>query len=185
MEHLAVFRRSCRPWSALNAAGCIKVFSDASSGIEKTRPGWYQLMHYLRAGDTLVVAELSRMSRSLMHLLQLVRELEEKQINIISLRESIDTTSATGRCFLSIMGAVSQMERELKAERAAAGRAAAKARGRTGGRPRTDPEKLEQARILYENSHRTAAEVCKTFGIGRRTFFGYLAQRRSQAMDKQ
>lgn len=68
------------------------------------------------------------------------------------------------------------MERELKAERTAAGRAAAKARGRTGGRPHTDPEKLEQVRILYLNSDRTAAQVCQTVGIGRRTLFSYLAR---------
>jgi DNA invertase Pin-like site-specific DNA recombinase len=72
------------------------------------------------------------------------------------------------------------MERELKAERAAAGRVSAKARGRTGGRPRTDSAKLEKARILYENSDSTAGEVCKTFGIGKRTFFGYMKEYRSK-----
>ena len=75
------------------------------------------------------------------------------------------------------MGAISQMERELKSERASAGREAAKARGKTGGRPRTDPKKLEQARILYENSDQTATEVCQAVGVGRRTFFNYLAQK--------
>ena len=74
------------------------------------------------------------------------------------------------------MGAMAQMERELKAERTAAGRTAATARGRTGGRPRTDPDKLEQARILYLHADRTAADVCRTVGIGRRTLFSYLAQ---------
>ena len=67
------------------------------------------------------------------------------------------------------------MERELKSERAAAGRASAKARGRTGGRPRTDVSKLENARVLYENADKSVSEVCQTFGIGRRTFFKYLA----------
>jgi DNA invertase Pin-like site-specific DNA recombinase len=73
-----------------------------------------------------------------------------------------------------------KMERELKSERTAAGREAAKARGRTGGRPKTDPQKLEQARILYENSTQTAAEVCKATGVGRRTFFSYLKMKREQ-----
>jgi hypothetical protein len=81
-----------------------------------------------------------------------------------------------GRCFLSMMGAIHQMERELRAERAAAGRTSAKARGKTGGRPRTDAAKLENARILYENSGKTAAEVCAVVGVGRRTFFSYLAE---------
>jgi DNA invertase Pin-like site-specific DNA recombinase len=88
-----------------------------------------------------------------------------------------DTTTATGRCFLSMMGAIHQMERELRAERASAGRVSAKARGRTGGRPRTDVAKLENARILYQNSEKTAAEVCRVAGVGRRVFFAYLAQK--------
>ncbi|MCK5436359.1 MAG: recombinase family protein [Desulfobulbaceae bacterium] len=63
----------------------------------------------------------------------------------------------------------------MKVERAATGRATAKARGKTGGRPKTDPEKLKQAQILYENSDKTAEEVSKIVGIGRKTFFNYLA----------
>ena len=118
-----------------------------------------------------------------MHLLQVVQELEKNKIDIISLRESIDTSTATGRCFLSIMGAISQMERELKSERALAGREAAKARGKTGGRPKIDPDKLEQARILYENSDKTAAEVCKSVGIGKRTFFYYLSKYNNKSLN--
>ena len=79
-----------------------------------------------------------------------------------------------------MMGAIAQMERELKSERATAGRQAAKARGRTGGRPTTQLQKLEQAKILYENSDKTAKEVCQAIGIGRRTLFRYLAQERKQ-----
>jgi DNA invertase Pin-like site-specific DNA recombinase len=133
-------------------------------------------MAYVRPGDTVIVTELSRMSRSLMHLLEVVKAFEDQGIELVSLRENIDTSTATGRGFLAMMGVISQMERELKAERTAAGRVAAKARGRTGGRPRIDPDKLEEARILYLNSNRTAAQVCKTVGIGRRTLFSYLAQ---------
>jgi DNA invertase Pin-like site-specific DNA recombinase len=95
------------------------------------------LMAYARPGDTVVITELSRMTRSLVHVLEVVRDFEQREIELISSREHIDTSTATGRCFLAIMGAMGQMERELKAERTAAGRAAAKARGRTGGRPRT------------------------------------------------
>ena len=93
------------------------------------------------------MTELSRLTRSLLDLLETTRILKQRRIELVSLREKIDTTSATGRCFLAMMGAIHQMERELRAERAAAGRASAKARGRTGGRPRTDIAKLENARI--------------------------------------
>ena len=83
-----------------------------------------------RPADTLlVVTELSRMTRSLLNLLETVKLLEQRQVNLVSLRENIDTRTATGRCFLSMMGAIHRMERELRAERAAAGRASARARG--------------------------------------------------------
>ena len=75
----------------------------------------------------MVVTELSRMTRSLLDLLEITKMLEQRQINLVSLRENIDTSTATGRCFLSMMGAIHQMERELRAERAAAGRSSAKA----------------------------------------------------------
>ncbi len=163
---------------ALKQAGCTKTFTNKDSGIKPSRPGWQAIIAYIRSGDTLVTTELTRMSRSLVHLLQIVQELEERSVELKSLQESIDTSTATGRGFLSIMGVIAQMEREIKAERAAAGREAAKARGKTGGRPRTDPDKLEQARILYQNSDRTAAEVCKPFGFSRRTFFNYMTKQK-------
>jgi len=168
----------------LKKSGCSKIFTDKITGTSKERPGWDKLIEYVRKGDTIVVTELSRMTRSLMHLLQISEELSQKEINMVSLRENLDTTSATGRCFFSIMGAISQLEKELKAERAAAGRESARARGRTGGRPRTDPEKLEQAKILYDNSKKTADEICKSVGVGRRTFYKYLAQTKSKNKKK-
>ncbi len=83
---------------ALYAYGCKKIFSDKESGAKTERPGWQQLIDYLREGDALVVTELSRMTRSLKHLLQVVDALENKGVDIISLRENIDTSTATGRC---------------------------------------------------------------------------------------
>lgn len=160
----------------LQKTGCVRIFSDKVSGVNEIRPEWDKLMDFLRPGDTLVVCELSRMTRSLPHLLRLVEEFEKKQISIMSLREHIDTTTASGRAFLSIIGTIIQMERELKAERAAVGREAAKARGKTGGRPKTDVAILEQARILYKNSDASAATVCKALKISRRTLYNYLAE---------
>ncbi len=164
----------------LKQAGCGKIFTDKMTGSRMERPGWDALMAYIRPGDTLVVTELSRMTRSLLNLLATTQLLEERNVDLVSLRENIDTCTATGRCFLSMMGAIHQMERELRAERAAAGRASAKARGKSGGRPRTDATKLENARILYEQTKKTASEVCDIFGVGRRTFFAYLAEQRQE-----
>ena len=164
----------------LTVAGCEKIFEDKISGVKESRPEWDRLQEFLRPGDTVVVSELSRMTRSLMHLLSLVQVFENRGIEIVSLREHIDSSTATGRAFLSILGAINQMERELKSERAAAGRASAKARGKTGGRQRTDPVKLENARVLYENSDASSADICTTLSIGRRTFFNYLAEYRKR-----
>jgi DNA invertase Pin-like site-specific DNA recombinase len=164
---------------SLRQAGCTKIFTDKVSGTKKEREGWGILMSYIRAGDMLVITELSRMSRSLAHLLEIVNELKERNVELKSLRENIDTSTATGRGFLSIMGAVSQMELEIKAERAEAGRLAAKARGKSGGRPRTDSDKLEQARILYQNSDKSAKDVCQLFGFSRRTLFTYMQEKKN------
>ena len=163
---------------ALQQAGCAKVFTDTMTGSRMDRPGWDRLLEYVHSGDTGVVTELSRMTRSFLDLLETGKILEHRHVNVVSLRENSDTTSATGRCFLAMMGVIHQLERELRAERAAAGRAAAKARGRTGGRPRTDAATLENARTHYEHSAKTAAEACAIAGVGRRTFFAYLTARR-------
>jgi DNA invertase Pin-like site-specific DNA recombinase len=104
---------------ALQKAECEKIFSDKTTGSRMDRPGWDQLMEYVRPADTLVVTELSRMTRSLLNLLETVKLLEQRQVNLVSLRENIDTRTATGRCFLSMMGAIHQMERELRAGLAA------------------------------------------------------------------
>ncbi len=168
----------------LERAGCMKIFKDKISGIKSDRPGWTKLLEFIRPGDTIVVAELSRMSRSLAHLLQLSQTFEAQGVDIVSLREDIGTKNATGRFFLSMMGAISQMERELKQERIKDGKNAAKARGKTGGRPKVSASKLEQAEVLYENTKKTANEICKSLGIGRRTFFYHMEKRKVSEMSE-
>jgi DNA invertase Pin-like site-specific DNA recombinase len=165
-------------YDLLKQAGCEKLFAETMTGTKDSRPGWDNLMEYVRPGDTIVVVELSRMTRSLAHLLQLAKEFREKEINLVSLREAIDTSTATGRAFLGFMGVMIELELDLKAERAAAGRESAKARGRSGGRPRTDQKLLEKARILYESSDFSVTDVCKTVGVGKRTFFRHLEEYR-------
>merc|ERR1712196_418105 len=137
-----------------------------------------KLKLYIRERDLLVVTELNRMSRSLLYLLEIMEEFKKKEINLRSLRENIDTISPTGRAFISIMGAISQMELEIGAERARDGRIAAKAQGKSGGRPRIDPKKLEEAKILYQNSNKSSTEICRMFGFSKRTFFAYIKKQK-------
>lgn len=80
----------------LKGAGCIKIFTDTISGTKTQRKGWDELMAYIRKGDVLVITELSRMSRSLSHLLEIVEGLNAREVGLKSLRENIDTSSATG-----------------------------------------------------------------------------------------
>jgi DNA invertase Pin-like site-specific DNA recombinase len=140
-------------FDALNQVGCNKVFSDCVSGTKADRPGWEHLMAYVRPGDKVVITELSRMSRSLMHLLEVVREFETQGIELISLRENIDTSSATGRGFLAIMGAIAQMEHELKAEgQPRDGRPRKREAGQAGGLELT---RINSNRHVFSISTRT------------------------------
>lgn len=108
----------------------------------------------------------------------MVNELESKGVKLVSLRENIDTTTATGRAFVSIIGAVNQMELELRAERVAAGRESSKARGGTGGRPRADVGRISKALVLYEQTDQSVSEICETLDIPIRTFYKYLSEKR-------
>ena len=166
---------------ALRAAGCTKIFTDKMTGSRMDRPGLGSTPEIRPGGRPARRLRTEPHDAILMHLLETAQALDRKQVNLVSLRENIDTNTATGCCFLSMMGAIHQMERELRAERAAAGRASAKARGKTGGRPRTDVVKLRDAKVLYDKSGKTANEVCKVVGVGRRIFFAYLAQQKDQA----
>ena len=129
---------------ALEKAGCEQVFHDQISGAKTKRPGFDEALSYLRSGNILVVWRLDRLSRSLKHLIETVNLLEEKGIGFQSLQESIDTTTSGGKLIFHIFGALAEFERNLIRERTQAGLAAARARGRKGGRPKSlDKKKRE------------------------------------------
>ena len=129
---------------ALQRAGCEKTFDDKASGAKAQRPGLSDAMDFLRKGDTLVVWRLDRLGRSLKHLIETVTVLEEKGIGLISLTESINTTTSGGRLVFHFFGALAEFERSLIRERTQAGLQAARARGRKGGRPKAlSPQKTQ------------------------------------------
>jgi DNA invertase Pin-like site-specific DNA recombinase len=161
---------------ALVAAGCFRVFTDVASGKLAQRPQLDALLEQLRPGDSLVVWRLDRLGRSMSHLLEMVELLEQREVALVSLQESIDTSSATGRLIFHIFGALAQFERELLRERTLAGLAAARARGRTGGRPRVmTPEKAAVARQMLASGEYSMATIASTLGVGRSTLYAYLA----------
>ena len=98
---------------ALNKAGCIRTFTDHASGSKASRPELDRMLDQLRAGDVVVVWRLDRLGRSLKNLIELVERLADMDVGFRSLSESIDTTTANGRLFFSIMGALAEFERDL------------------------------------------------------------------------
>jgi DNA invertase Pin-like site-specific DNA recombinase len=160
---------------ALTAAGCYRIFVERASGALAARPELRKVLDQLRPGDTLVVWKLDRLGRSLRHLLDTVGELERRGVGFKSLRESVDTTTPGGRLVFHLFGALAEFERDLLRERTAAGLAAARARGRKGGRPSVmTPQKLAVARQLYDSRQHTVAAIAKTLGVSRASLYRHL-----------
>lgn len=161
---------------ALVAAGVDErhLYRDKASGARDDRPGLKACLEYLKAGDTLVVWKLDRLGRSLPNLLTIVTDLKTRCVAFRSLTEQMDTTTPHGELLFSIFGALAQYERELTRERVIAGLAAAKRRGRRGGRPPTlGAEQIEQITAAL-NGGASKASVCRTFKVPRSTLLDTL-----------
>jgi DNA invertase Pin-like site-specific DNA recombinase len=155
---------------ALQAAGCERTFSERASGASAERPVLADLLGHVRKGDTLVVWRLDRLGRSLPHLIEIVQRLEGGGVGLRSLTEGIDTTTANGRLIFHLFGALAEFERELIRDRTRAGLAAARARGRKGGRPaKLNAEKVKVATRLLKDPETTVSEVARTLGVHRST----------------
>lgn len=157
----------------LTAAGCDKIFTDHGvSGKHASRPELDKCLAYLREGDVLVITRLSRAMRSLRHLLDLAAELQERGVGLVVLKQDIDTTSATGRLVFHILAAIDEWQRELIVEGTHEGLAAARARGRTGGRkPKLTAAQVKHAQALYAAGGHTVAEIAKLLGVSRQTVY--------------
>ncbi len=163
---------------ALIAAGVDPrhLFEDKASGARDDRPGLKACLAFLKPGDTLVVWKLDRLGRSLSHLLDIVTDLRDGGVAFRSLTEGMDTNTPHGELLFHIFGALAQYERALTRERIQAGLAAARRRGRHGGRPSAiEPEKLD-AVIAALDGGASKAAVCRTFGVARSTLIDTLAR---------
>ncbi len=166
---------------ALEKLRCTKIFTDTASGASSERQGLEEVLAFLRAGDALVVWRLDRLGRSFKHLIDTVTTLQQRQIGFKSLTESIDTTTSGGKLIFHVFGALAEFERDLIRERTQAGLAAARARGRRGGRPRVaalnDARKIAIAQALYNDKRNTIADICNTLHISRSTLYRYITVR--------
>ena len=148
---------------------------ETASDALASRPRLAELLALLRPGDTLVVWRLDRLGRNLAHLVQTVTTLGEREVGFVSLTEAIDTTTPAGRLLFGIMASLAQFERDLIQERTMAGLAAARARGKVGGRPPImTTERLAVARRMLDEG-KPKAVIAKTIGVSRPTFYAHLA----------
>lgn len=162
---------------ALASAGCEQVFNETATGTFRERPELGACLRTLRKGDAMVVWKLDRLARSLKDLVEIIHDLNHRGVGFRSLTESIDTTSSGGRLVFHIFGALAEFEHSLIRERTIAGLAAARARGRKGGRKlalsNTD---VRKAAAMLSDPHITKAEVAKHFGVSRVTLNSALAR---------
>lgn len=160
---------------SLKQVGCEKLFHDIASGAKSQRTGLEQALDFARKGDVLVVWKLDRLGRSLQHLLETVTRLEATGIGLRSLQESLDTTTAGGKLVFHVFGALAEFERELIRERTQAGLKAARARGKTGGRPTAmDEKKIRQARALMADPVSSITDICETLRVSKSTLYKYV-----------
>jgi len=153
-------------------AGCEKIFEDVASGAKSDRQGLRECIDFARKGDVIVCWKLDRVGRSLKHLIDVVNELKERGVGFRCLTQQLDTTTPSGMLIFHVFGAMAEFERSLIQERTAAGLAAARARGRLGGRPKIDNSKRsEVALALYKDGKTPISQICDTLKISRATLY--------------
>ena len=160
-----------RQLDILQKYGVDFIYNEKMTGTKRNRPELEKLLERLTEGDTVVVESLSRLGRSTKDLIWLMETFNSKGVNLVSLKESIDTTTSTGKLLFTLMSAIAQFERDVIADRTREGLKSARARGRKGGRPRTDSEQLRKAIKLYNTQQYSLAEIEDMTGVKRSTLY--------------
>ncbi len=160
-----------RQRDALYRYGIDQIFCEKISGTKRNRPELDQMLGTIQEGDTIVIESLSRLGRSVKNLAELMEQLNEKGVRLVSLKETIDTTSSTGRLLFTILSSLAQFEADVLRERTREGLNAARARGRCGGRPKTDPKVVQKAVALYKTNQYSVTEVTDLTGISKNTLY--------------
>lgn len=166
--------------NALQQAGCERIIAEKVTTRQQEREKLKELLSWLRSGDVLICTRLDRLARSMRELLDITDDLAERRINVIFLEQQIDTTQAGGRLVFHVFAAFAEFERDLIRERTLAGLAAARARGRKGGRRRSlKGARLETAFQMYDSRAYTVRQICESVGTTPRTFYNYLSRRKA------
>lgn len=167
---------------SLKKTNCYKIFFDVASGAKTDRPGLQECLKYIRGGDTLVVWKSDRLGRSTVDLLNIVDDLRNRNIGFKSLTEDLfDTTSSNGRLVFGIFALLAEHERDRIRERTMAGLAAARARGRNGGRPKVlTEEKKALAFEALQNRNKSVKGIAKGLGVSEATVYRYQRELKEQ-----
>lgn len=162
---------------ALIADGCDRIYIDKVSGKLASRPELDKALDQLRRGDQLVITRLTRLGRSLKNLMELVEQFREQDIDLIVLQQGLDTTTAGGRLIFHVMASIAEFERELIVEGTYEGLAAARARGRVGGRKaKLTPRQAKVAREMYDSRDYTVDQIAAEFGVSRPTIYRHIGK---------
>lgn len=151
-----------------------KFYIDRQSGKNTDRPQLREMMNYARKNDVIVVESLSRLARNTRDLIDITDQLNKNEIHLISLKESIDATTPSGRAMMKMFSVFADFEREIIVERTKEGLASARARGHVGGRPAINEETVANAIKLYDSRKFSIQEICKITGISKGSLYKYI-----------
>ena len=168
-----------RQFDALIGAGVDKrnIYQEKITGTKKDRPELNRMIYELQKGDTVVISELTRLSRSTKDLISLSEIINNKGVELVSLKEKIDTTTATGKAMFGMLAVMAQFERDLISERTNEGLVSARARGRVGGRPKIDNKDINKALKLYDSKNYSISDICEMCKISKNSLYNYIRSR--------
>lgn len=171
-----------RQLDALKAYGYDKLIQEKYTGTKKDREGLNKLLDTVRTGDTVVVESISRLGRNTIDILTIIEDLDKQGINFISLKENIDSNTPTGKAMLGMIAVISQLERDLIAQRTKEGLQAVKARGVKLGRPSVDSDKVKIALKMYDSGEYSVKEIIATVGISQGKLYKEINKRKEKQL---
>lgn len=167
---------------ALQEYGVDEIITDKVTGTKIIRKGLDELLLKLRKGDTLVVWKLDRLGRTMFQLVNLLNDFKEKEINFVSIKENIDTSTTMGKFLFHIMAAMSEMEREVINDRVRSGLESAKARGRKGGRKKAHSDDKIKIMLRMNKDGYSKKEICESMNVSRTTLYRYIKKHKYEVL---
>ncbi|WP_399631686.1 recombinase family protein [Sporosarcina sp. SG10008] len=167
-----------RQTDALEAYGYDQLITEQYTGTKKDRDGLNQLLETVREGDTVIVESISRLGRKTLDILTVVEQFSNMGVKFVSLKESMDTSTPTGKAMLQMMMVIAELERNLTVERVKEGLASAKARGKKLGRPTVDSDVITSALRLYDSNEWSIKDIIKTTGVSQGSLYRAINKRK-------